>query len=49
MILNRNVDDLNDIVLPIIIQEKEAYSDSFTQFVEAIYEEFDFEKAASLI
>ena len=49
LILNRNLDDLNDIVLPTILQEKDNYSDSFTQFVEALYESFDFDKAASLV
>jgi len=49
LILNRNIDDLNDIVLPIILQEKDNYSDSFTAFVEALYENFDFEKAAKFV
>ena len=31
-----------------ILREKDTYSDSFTQFTEALFEEFDFEEAISL-
>lgn len=31
-----------------MLAEKEVYSDSFTQFTEALFEEFDFEQAIEL-
>jgi len=34
--------------LPIILSEKSVYSDSFTQFTEALFEDFDFERAIKL-
>jgi hypothetical protein len=33
----------------LLLKEKDKYSDSFTQFIEAVYEEFDFKKARELI
>lgn len=45
LLLSKNNDDLIDTALPVIITEKDKYSDSYTQFVEALYEDFDFEKA----
>jgi hypothetical protein len=39
---------LVNVVLPIVIQEKAKYSDGFTQFLEALYEEFDFGKSLAL-
>jgi hypothetical protein len=42
------VNALPKIALPIIVQEKEIYSDSFTQFTEALFEEFDFDLAIEL-
>ena len=49
LLLNRNVDDLLETVLPIIIQEKDNYSDVFTQYLEALYEDYDFERAQKLV
>lgn len=40
---------IQDTCLSVVQQEKASYSDSFTQFVEALYEEFDFDKAFELI
>lgn len=34
--------------MPTISQEKSNYSDVFTQFIEALYEEFDFDLAFKL-
>lgn len=39
---------LPKIALPIILAEKEIYSDSFTQYTEALFKEFDFELATEL-
>jgi len=44
--LQRNA--LPVIALPIIMAEKDNYSDSFTQFTETLFEEFDFEGAIEL-
>lgn len=41
-------DCLARIALPIILEEKSAYSDAFTQFTEALFEEFDFDEAIRL-
>eukprot|EP00347_Sterkiella_histriomuscorum_P020231 403338592 len=49
LFINRITDEFIDVVLPIIIAEKDSYSDSFTRFIEALYEDFDFEKAQSLV
>lgn len=43
-----NRDALPQIALPIIQSEKGVYSDSFTQFTEALFEDFDFERACEL-
>jgi hypothetical protein len=43
-----NRDALPQIALPIILQEKSVYSDSFTQFTEALFDEFDFDRACEL-
>jgi hypothetical protein len=45
--LQRNA--LPSIALPIIMAEKDNYSDSFTQYTEALFEDFDFEKAIELV
>ena len=42
------VNALPKIALPIIVQEKDVYSDSFTQFTEALFNEFDFDLAIEL-
>lgn len=34
--------------MPIIKSEKHIYSDSFTQFTEALFEDFDFDRACEL-
>lgn len=39
---------LETIALPMIMREKNAYSDSFTQFTEALLEDFEFEEAIAL-
>ena len=39
---------METIALPMILREKEAYSDSFTQFTEALFEDFAFEDAIAL-
>lgn len=39
---------LETIALPLIIREKDSYSDSFTQFTEALLENFEFEDAIAL-
>lgn len=44
--LRKNV--LKDVV-KILISEKDAYSDPITQFVTAVYSEFDFERAMELL
>ena len=41
-------DAMETIALPMILREKEAYSDSFTQFTEALFEDFAFEDAIAL-
>jgi hypothetical protein len=41
-------DVLEKLALPIILREKDAYSDSFTQFTEALCADFDFEEAIKL-
>lgn len=41
-------DALEKIALPVILREKCEYSDSFTQYTEALLEEFDFEEAIRL-
>ena len=39
---------LETIGLPMILREKQTYSDSFTQFTEALFEDFEFEDAIRL-
>ena len=39
---------LETIALPVILREKSSYSDSFTQFTEALFEDFDIERAIEL-
>jgi len=39
---------LPQLALPIILAERDSYQDSFTLFTEALFEEFDFEKAIEL-
>lgn len=43
-----NRDALPQIALPIILREKANYSDSFTLFTEALFEDFDFDRACEL-
>jgi len=43
-----NRDALPQIALPVIQNEKSVYSDSFTQFTEALFEDFDFDRACEL-
>ena len=47
-LLDRQVDSIINIALPLIHSEKHAYRDSFTQYVEALFEEFDFDKAVNI-
>ena len=49
LLINKDYDSLLEIVAPITSQEKGKYSDPFTQFIDALYEDFDFVKAKSLI
>jgi hypothetical protein len=49
LLLNRNVDELVEVALPIILQEKSEYSDCFTEYVVALYEDFDFARAQALL
>jgi len=39
---------LETIALPLILREKDTYSDSFTLFTEALFEDFDFDEAIRL-
>ena len=41
-------DALETIALPLILKEKASYSDSFTQFTEALFEDFEFDEAIAL-
>jgi uncharacterized tellurite resistance protein B-like protein len=41
-------DALESIALPLILREQDVYSDSFTQFTAALFEDFDFEAAIDL-
>lgn len=41
-------DALSKIALPVILREKDVYSDCFTQFTEALFEDFDFDAAIQL-
>lgn len=41
-------DALQTIALPIVLSEKPAYSDVFTQFTESLLDDFDFENALEL-
>lgn len=49
LLLSKDYDSLLDVVAPIVLQEKDKYNDPFTQFVEALYEDFDFERAQQLV
>jgi hypothetical protein len=49
LLLSGNFEPLADSVLPVIIQEKSKYSDVFTRFIEALYEQFDFPAALALV
>jgi hypothetical protein len=44
--INKNA--LQSIALPIIQEEKEIYSDNFTQFLETLFQEYDFDRALEL-
>ncbi len=48
LVLDRQVEALSENALATIMQEKHNYSDAFTQFVEAVFEEFDFDAALEL-
>lgn len=48
LLLSKNFEALQNVVLPMVLSEKAKYSDCFTQFVEALYEDFDFKKATEL-
>ena len=39
---------MKDIVLPVLMQEKSKYSDLYTQFIEALYDRFDFSEALTI-
>lgn len=39
---------LETIALPVILREKDTYSDSFTKFTQALFEDFEFEEAIRL-
>jgi len=49
LLINKDYDSLLEIVAPITQQERNRYSDPFTQFIDALYEDFDFKKAQELI
>lgn len=48
LLLSGNFEPLSDVVLPVVQQEKSKYSDVFTRFVEALYDQFDFAQALVL-
>ena len=48
LVLSGNFESLKDIVLPVVLQEKSKYSDIYTNFIEALYDRFDFNEALSL-
>lgn len=48
LLLSGNSEALADIVLPVAQQEKSRYSDVYTQFVERLYDSFDFVSALAL-
>jgi hypothetical protein len=48
LILSGNFEQIADILPSIVQQEKSTYSDVYTQFVEALYESFDFPLALKL-
>jgi hypothetical protein len=48
LVLSGNFDSLKDIVLPVVMQEKSKYSDLYTQFIEALYDRFDFTEALTI-
>lgn len=48
LLLSGNSEALSDTVLSVAQSEKSKYTDSFTQFVEALYERFDFPAALAL-
>lgn len=48
LLLSGNCEALADTVLPVLQQEKSKYSDVFTQFIEALYDQFDFPAALAL-
>lgn len=48
LLICRDFEALEEVVLPIIIEEKSKYSDVFTQYVEALFDEFNYSKATSL-
>jgi hypothetical protein len=49
LLIERKISEIVELVLPIIQLEKGYYEDSFTKFVEALFDEFDFEKASNLV
>ncbi|CAI2373438.1 unnamed protein product [Moneuplotes crassus] len=48
-LLKADFDVLNGSILPIIQSESYRYQDSFTQFIEALLEDFDYERAEGFI
>jgi len=46
--LSGNTEALSETVVAVAQSEKSKYSDAFTQFVEALYERFDFTAALAL-
>jgi hypothetical protein len=48
LLLSGNFEALADVALPVSQQEKSAYSDVYTQFVEKLYNDFDYAGALAL-
>jgi translation initiation factor 3 subunit E len=48
LILSGSFESLKDLILPVVIQEKSKYSDLYTQFIEALYDRFDFNEALTI-
>jgi len=48
LVLSGNFESLKDIILPVVMQEKSKYSDLYTQFIEALYDRFDFAEALNI-
>jgi hypothetical protein len=48
IVLSGNFENLKDLILPVVMQEKSKYSDLYTQFIEALYDRFDFAEALTI-